>query len=119
MTLKGYDKGRGIIDDNTRRELRRKQLCFTCKEPWNPSHKCMGQGQVHYIEVTSDDEEEDEYGQIQNMEAETLEATEEEVPELDCAAWREGYVGIYQWGTQVQHLQDERGLTRTESVGSD
>ena len=59
---KGYDKGRGRIDDNTRRELRRKQLCFTCKEPWNPSHKCMGQGQVHYIEVTSDDEEEDEYG---------------------------------------------------------
>jgi hypothetical protein len=46
----------------------------------------MGRGQVHYIEVTSDDEEEDEYGQIQNMEAETLEAAEEEVPELDCAA---------------------------------
>jgi hypothetical protein len=45
----------------------------------------MGQGQVHYIEVTSDDEEEDEYGQIQNMEAETLEATKEEVPELGCA----------------------------------
>jgi hypothetical protein len=83
---KGYDKGHGRIDDNTRRELRRKQLCFTCKEPWNPSHKCMGRGQVPYIEVTSDDEEEDEYGQIQNMEAKTLETIEEEVPELDCAA---------------------------------
>jgi hypothetical protein len=46
----------------------------------------MGRGHVHYIEVTSDDEEEDEYGQIQNMEAETLEAIEEEVPELDCEA---------------------------------
>jgi hypothetical protein len=46
----------------------------------------MGRGQVHYIEVTSDDKEEDDYGQIQNMEAETLEAVEEEVPELDCAA---------------------------------
>jgi hypothetical protein len=83
---KGYDKGRGRIDDNTRRELRRKKLCFTCKEPWNPSHKCMGREQVHYNEVTLDDEEEDEYGQIQNMEAEMLEATEEEVPELDFAA---------------------------------
>jgi hypothetical protein len=41
---KGYDKGLGRIDDNTRRELRRKKLCFTCKEPWNPSHKCMGRG---------------------------------------------------------------------------
>jgi hypothetical protein len=39
---KGYDKGCSRIDENTRRELRRKQLCFTCKEPWNPSHKCMG-----------------------------------------------------------------------------
>jgi hypothetical protein len=75
---KGFDRGRGRIDDNTRRELRRKQLCFTCKEPWNPSHKCMGRGQVHYIEVTSDNEEEDEIGQIQNMEAETTEAVEEE-----------------------------------------
>jgi hypothetical protein len=34
----------------------------------------MGHGQVHYIEVTSDKEEEDEIGQIQNMEAETTEA---------------------------------------------
>jgi hypothetical protein len=76
---KGYDRGPGRIDDNTRRELRRKQLYFTCKEQWTPSHKCMGQGQIHYIEVTLDDEEEDEYGQIQNMEAEMLEATEEEV----------------------------------------
>jgi hypothetical protein len=45
----------------------------------------MGRGQVHYIEVTSDDEQEDEYGKIQNMEAETLEEAKEEVPELDCA----------------------------------
>jgi hypothetical protein len=35
----------------------------------------MRHGQVHYIEVTSDNEEEDEIGQIQNMEAETTEAT--------------------------------------------
>jgi hypothetical protein len=83
---RGFDKGHGRIDDNTRRELRRKQLCFTCKEPWNPSHKCMGRGQVHYIEVTSDNEEEEDYGQIQNIEAETTEALEEEIPEQDCTA---------------------------------
>jgi hypothetical protein len=51
-----FDRGRGSMDENTIRELRRKQLCYTCKDPWNPSHKCMG-GQVHYIEVTSDNEE--------------------------------------------------------------
>jgi hypothetical protein len=38
----------------------------------------MGRGQVHYIEVTSYNQEEDEIGQIQNMEAKTTEATEEE-----------------------------------------
>jgi hypothetical protein len=38
----------------------------------------MGRGQVHYIEVTSYNKEEYEIGQIQNMEAETTEAAEEE-----------------------------------------
>ena len=71
------------MDENTSRELRRKQLFFTCKEPWNPSHKCMGRGQVHYIEVTSDNEEEEDYGQLQNMEAKTTDTTEEVVTEQD------------------------------------
>jgi hypothetical protein len=79
--LRGFDRGCGRMYDNTRRELRRKQLCFTCKEPWNPSHKCMGRGQVHYIEVTSNNEEEEDCGQTQNIEAETTETSEEEVPE--------------------------------------
>jgi hypothetical protein len=57
------------MDEATRRELRRKQLCFTCKEPWDPGHKCMGKGKAHYIEVISDDEEEEDFGHIQNMEA--------------------------------------------------
>jgi hypothetical protein len=57
---RGFDRGHGKVDENTKRELRRKQLCFTCKEPWNPTHKCMGRGQVHYNEVTSDNEEEEE-----------------------------------------------------------
>jgi hypothetical protein len=76
---RGLDRGKGKLDENTRRELRRKQLCYSCKEPWNPSHKCMGHGQVHYIEVTSDNEEEEEYfGHIQNMEADTTETIDEE-----------------------------------------
>jgi hypothetical protein len=54
-----------------------------CKEPWNPTHKCMGRGQVHYIEVTSDNEEEEDYNQLQNMEAETTDTVEEVVTEQD------------------------------------
>jgi hypothetical protein len=68
---RGFDIGRDRVDRNTRRELKRKQLCFTCKEPWNPSHKCMGHGQVHYIEVTSNNEEEEDFDHIQNMEVDT------------------------------------------------
>jgi hypothetical protein len=36
---------------------------------------------VHYIEVTSDNEEEEDCGQIQNMEVETIETAKEEIPE--------------------------------------
>jgi hypothetical protein len=65
---RGMDKGKERMDEATRRELRRKQLCFTCKEPWEPGHKCMVKGKVHYIEVFFYDEEEDEIGHIQNIE---------------------------------------------------
>jgi hypothetical protein len=56
------------LDEATRRELRRKQLCYTCKEPWEPGHRCMGKGKIHYIEVLSDSEEEDDVGHIQKIE---------------------------------------------------
>jgi hypothetical protein len=58
------------MDEATRRELRRKQLCFTCKEPWQPGHRCMGKGKIHYIEVVSDSEDEmdeEESGAIYNI----------------------------------------------------
>jgi hypothetical protein len=75
---RGFDRGRGRMDEPTRRELRRKQLCFTYKEPWDPTHKCMGKGKVHYIELISDDEGDEDFGHIQNMEVETPGQTEEE-----------------------------------------
>jgi hypothetical protein len=66
---RGFDRGRGRMDETTRRELRRRQLCFTCKEPWDPTHKCMGKDKAHYIEVICDDEEEEGFDHLQNMEA--------------------------------------------------
>eukprot|EP01018_Ginkgo_biloba_P011778 Gb_39290 [translate_table: standard] len=42
--------------DMTRNEMRRKQLCFNYKEPWDPSHRCLGKGHVHLIKVYSNDE---------------------------------------------------------------
>jgi hypothetical protein len=50
------------LDDETRRELMRKKLCFNCRDPWVPGHRCMGKGEIHYIEVAVDsvDSEEEE-----------------------------------------------------------
>jgi hypothetical protein len=67
---KQFDRGKGPLDEATRRELRRKQLCFTCKESWQPGHKFWSKGKIHYIEVVSDSEDEfdeEESGVIQNM----------------------------------------------------
>jgi hypothetical protein len=40
----------------------RKKLCFSCKDPWVPGHRCMGKGEIHYIEVATNnvDSEEEE-----------------------------------------------------------
>jgi hypothetical protein len=45
-----------------RRELIKKNICFTCKDPWVLGHMCMGKGEIHYIEVAIDnvDSEEEE-----------------------------------------------------------
>jgi len=51
------------LDEETRKELRRKKLCFSCQEPWVPGHKCAGKdktGKAHYNEVYSDNDSDDE-----------------------------------------------------------
>jgi hypothetical protein len=46
--------------EETWRELRRKNLFYSCKESWEPGHRCMSKGKVHYIEVVSDKEGEND-----------------------------------------------------------
>ena len=58
-------------------ESRRKKLCFSCKEPWEPGHRCMGKGKVHYIEVVSDSDEEEDVGE-QERDVEQDSGTEQE-----------------------------------------
>jgi hypothetical protein len=48
------------MDKETQKELRRKKLCFSCKVPWEPGHRCIGKGKVHYIEMLSDEEDDGE-----------------------------------------------------------
>jgi hypothetical protein len=52
----------------------RKKLCFTCKDPWVPGHRCMGKGEIHYIEVAADcvhSEEEHDNGSTSSEEEPT------------------------------------------------
>jgi hypothetical protein len=53
-------KGKPNLDDNTRHDLMRKKIFFSSRDPWVPGHRCMGKGQIHYIEVESSSEEEEE-----------------------------------------------------------
>ena len=52
-------------------ELRRKQLCFTCFQPWALGHKCA-KGKAQYIDVFSDNDKYeggmDEEGHISDQE---------------------------------------------------
>jgi hypothetical protein len=32
----------------------RKKLCFNYRDHWVPIHRCMGKGEIHYIEVVTD-----------------------------------------------------------------
>jgi hypothetical protein len=40
----------------------RKKIFLNYRDPWFPSHRCMGKGEIHYIEVAIDsvDSEEEE-----------------------------------------------------------
>ena len=35
------------------------QLCYSCKVPWEPYHRCRGKGKKHIIEVHYDSDDED------------------------------------------------------------
>jgi hypothetical protein len=56
-------------------KLMRKKLCFSCRDPWVPGHRCMGKGEIHYIEVAADsvdsEEEEQDSGSTSSEEEST------------------------------------------------
>ena len=55
-------QGRGQLDEDTWKDLQRRKLCFTCRDPWAPGHKCTV-GRAHYIKVFSDSDQDDEVEQ--------------------------------------------------------
>jgi hypothetical protein len=41
--------------------IRSRELCYSCKEPWEPDHRCRGKGKSAFVEVHYDSDDEDEY----------------------------------------------------------
>ncbi|KAH9293373.1 hypothetical protein KI387_041420 [Taxus chinensis] len=72
------DWGKNNKEIEARNELRRKKLCFTCRDPWTPNHRCLPKGAAHYIEVISDVEDEEE--SVDHEEEEEQAKEENEVP---------------------------------------
>jgi hypothetical protein len=74
-------KGKEKLDEETRQELMRKKLYFSCRDPWVPGHRCMGKGEIHYIEVVADsvDSEEEQDNGSTSSEEESAPA-EEQLP---------------------------------------
>jgi hypothetical protein len=52
--------GKDGMDQETRQEPRRKNLCYSCKESWEMDHRCMGKSKFHYIEVVSNKEDDND-----------------------------------------------------------
>lgn len=48
------------MDNDSRRGLRRKKLCFSYQEPWVLSHGCLEKENPHYIELSSDNREDED-----------------------------------------------------------
>jgi hypothetical protein len=42
--------------------IRSRQLCYSCKVPWEPDHRCRGKGKRHIIEMHYDSEDEEVHG---------------------------------------------------------
>jgi hypothetical protein len=68
--------------------IRSMQLCYSCKVPWEPDHRCRGKGKKHIIEVhyDSDDEDLEQYDDDNDSctEASDSESTSEDSDDDSC-----------------------------------
>lgn len=64
------------MDNETRRDLWRRKLCFTWQKPWALEHRCT-KGKDHYIEVLSNSETEEEDANLEVEAGKDLRAGEE------------------------------------------
>jgi hypothetical protein len=68
--------GKDNMNEDTWREIIRKNLFYSFKEPWEPSHRCMGKGKDYYIKVfynEEDDGDDEGIGQENNEPSHVIE----------------------------------------------
>ncbi|XP_057823527.2 uncharacterized protein LOC131035817 [Cryptomeria japonica] len=65
------------LDNETLNELRRKKLCFQCREPWDLSHKCPLKAKANQMESFSAEESQSEDEEQQSESDGESSATEE------------------------------------------
>ena len=97
------------LDEDIRKDLRHKKLCFTCQEPWVPGHRCAGKAKAHYIEVYSDSDGED----YEQEAIEELRAAEEESLQGDTP---KGVIATLS-GVPRFHTLRVRGVVQGHRVG--
>ncbi len=83
------------VDLDSRNELRMRKLCFSCKEPWVPRHRCLGQEKAHLIEVISDADNEEVWDIDDKDDGVQIEVEDEEDRMTICLdSWARGYSGV-------------------------
>lgn len=88
----------------SKNELRRRKLCFICRETWQPRHRCLGKGQIHYIEVVSDEE-------MQSDEVEPEKEVEEMEHEHQAKGYSRGTLAALTW-TPLYNVFRIRGILK-------
>lgn len=71
---------RNKLEKEERDELRRKKLCFNCKEACAPGHRCLGKGRIDYIEVVLDSEDKENIDPNQEQDPKTIGQVQEDPP---------------------------------------
>jgi hypothetical protein len=65
--------GKETLDNDTRHGIMRKNLFFICKDLWVLGHRCMGKGEIHYIDIAIDNDEEEQNSQEHDSDSTSLE----------------------------------------------
>lgn len=102
------------MDEETKRDLRRRKLFFIGQEPRAPGHRCTA-GKAHYIEVFSNNDHEDdvelEIGEDDSVTRGEGTTTTTTIKGRPFHTSRRGPC-VLTWGSQILDIEDQRHNAR-------